>query len=91
MWIVEKAMYRRMHNPDLEDFDYPYDLGWWSNIKQVFINDNVVKGNGVEWPIKEGCHQYTLTVSFINLLNEIRNYEFNVFFYNIVRTNCPKM
>ncbi|KAI8123109.1 Palmitoyltransferase ZDHHC6 [Lucilia cuprina] len=61
MWIVEKAMYRRMHNPDLDDFVYPYDLGWWSNIKQVFVNDNVTKGAGIEWPVKEGCHQYTLT------------------------------
>ncbi|TMW54341.1 hypothetical protein DOY81_000614 [Sarcophaga bullata] len=61
MWIVEKALYRRMHNPDLDDFVYPYDLGWWKNIKQVFNNDCVAKGTGIEWPVIDGCNQYTLT------------------------------
>uniref|UniRef100_A0A1I8Q4F4 Palmitoyltransferase n=1 Tax=Stomoxys calcitrans TaxID=35570 RepID=A0A1I8Q4F4_STOCA len=61
MWIIEKAMYRRMHYPDLDEFVYPYDLGYIENIKQVFKNENVAKGIGIEWPVIEGCDQYTLT------------------------------
>ena len=69
MWIVEKALYRRMHYPDLDDFVYPYDLGWWNNIKQVFNNDCVAKGAGIEWPVIDGCNQYTLTVSFVDCIH----------------------
>lgn len=63
MWIIEKAMYRRMHYPDLDEFVYPYDLGYKENLRQVFKNECVAKGVGVEWPVIEGCDQYTLTVS----------------------------
>lgn len=63
MWIIEKAMYRRMYYPELDEFVYPYDLGYKENLKQVFNNENVAKGMGIEWPVIEGCDQYTLTVS----------------------------
>lgn len=68
MWIVEKAAYRRMRNPEQDDFVYPYDLGWRKNIQQVFNSDQVAKGAGIVWPVNDECDQYTLTVSIIQIL-----------------------
>ncbi|XP_004523184.1 palmitoyltransferase ZDHHC6 [Ceratitis capitata] len=61
MWIVEKADYRRYCNLDEDDFVYPYDLGWRQNLLQVFSKRLVSKGDGITWPVLEGCDQYTLT------------------------------
>uniref|UniRef100_A0A1B0BKZ0 Palmitoyltransferase n=1 Tax=Glossina palpalis gambiensis TaxID=67801 RepID=A0A1B0BKZ0_9MUSC len=61
MWIIEKALFRRHHNTDLDDFIFPYDLGWRQNIKQVFESECVARGNGIEWPVREGCEEFTLT------------------------------
>lgn len=63
MWIVEKADYRRYCNLDEDDFVYPYDLGWRQNLLQVFSKRLVSKGDGITWPVLEGCDQYTLTVN----------------------------
>lgn len=60
---MEKALYRRQQFPDLDDFIYPYDLGIWQNIQQVYNDKLLAKGDGIEWPVIEGCDQYTLTVS----------------------------
>lgn len=52
-----------------DKFIYPYDLGIWKNIRQVLFEP---LSNGLDWPVKDGCNQYTLTViilmdsSFIN-------------------------
>ncbi|KAL5284496.1 ZDHHC6 family protein [Megaselia abdita] len=60
-WIVEKANFRRKQE-DLEPFVYPYDLGRWKNFRQVYGNFwGSVVGDGVHWPVVEGCNQYTLT------------------------------
>ncbi|KAM4852190.1 palmitoyltransferase ZDHHC6 isoform 3-T3 [Thomomys bottae] len=46
-----------------ETFVFPYDLGSrWKNFKQVFTWSGVPEGDGLEWPIREGCHQYSLTI-----------------------------
>ena len=93
MWIVEKALYRRMHNPDLDDFVYPYDLGWWMNIKQVFNNDCVAKGAGIEWPVIDGCNQYTLTVSFVYWIHLFKNLHklFNFFSFKLNFLSANKL
>ncbi|KAH0623743.1 hypothetical protein JD844_006839 [Phrynosoma platyrhinos] len=46
-----------------ETFIFPYDLGSkWNNFKQVFTWSGIPEGDGLEWPVKEGCHQYSLTI-----------------------------
>ncbi|XP_054263650.1 palmitoyltransferase ZDHHC6 isoform X1 [Macrosteles quadrilineatus] len=59
-WIVEKAIHRR--RPDDSSFVYPYDLGWKKNFTQVFSWGGVNRGDGITWPVVEGCHQYSLTI-----------------------------
>lgn len=61
LWIVEKAMYRQKLNPEQDPFIYPYDLGWRENVRQVFKTECVIEGNGIDWPVREDCDQYTLT------------------------------
>ena len=49
-----------------EVFVFPYDMGSrWKNFKQVFTWSGVPEGDGLDWPIREGCHQYSLTVSVL--------------------------
>ncbi|RWS14750.1 palmitoyltransferase ZDHHC6-like protein [Dinothrombium tinctorium] len=55
-WIVAKAESRDRN----DNFEYPYDLGKWENFKQVFF---LMPGNGIDWPLVDGCNDYTLTVS----------------------------
>lgn len=57
-WIVTKANSRARTEP----FVYPYNLGAWENAKLVFLNP---LGDGINWPVRPECHQYTLTVSSI--------------------------
>ena len=46
-----------------EVFIFPYDMGSkWKNFKQVFTWSGVPEGDGLEWPIREGCDQYSLTI-----------------------------
>ncbi|KAM9197474.1 palmitoyltransferase ZDHHC6 isoform 2-T3 [Dugong dugon] len=62
-WIEEKAKDRIQYYQLDEVFAFPYDLGSrWKNFKQVFTWSGVPEGDGLEWPIREGCHQYTLTI-----------------------------
>lgn len=42
-----------------EPFIYPYNLGVWKNIKQLLWDP---QGDGIEWEVRNDCHQYTLTV-----------------------------
>jgi palmitoyltransferase ZDHHC6 len=72
-WILDKAIFRRKamariaeengHKGfEVEEFKYPYDLGLWRNITQVLNLSCVPIGDGINWPVIEGCDQYTLTV-----------------------------
>lgn len=57
-WIVEKADRPRTEG---DIFLYPYDLGWRENVKQVISLCHDYVGDGITWPVTEGCDQYTLT------------------------------
>ncbi|PFX16717.1 Palmitoyltransferase ZDHHC6 [Stylophora pistillata] len=57
-WIVEKA---DRHRPNGEFFRYPYNLGWKENFKQVITLWQDYVGDGIMWPVIEGCDQFTLT------------------------------
>lgn len=46
-----------------EDFVFPYNLGWKTNFSQVFHWSRRPQLNGIWWPVKDGCDQFTLTVS----------------------------
>lgn len=59
-WILEKALFRR--HPDDHTFIYPYDLGWKKNFVQVLNWNLEPMGDGISWPVAEGCHKYTLTI-----------------------------
>lgn len=73
-WIIDKAIYRRKsmlkaardagdEDYEVEPFVYPYDLGCRKNLAQVLNFSCMPIGDGVEWPVVDGCNQYTLTVS----------------------------
>ena len=53
-WIMIKASARTNNR-----FIYPYDLGLLKNLNLLFF-DNL---DGINWPIKEDCHEFSLTVS----------------------------
>ncbi|XP_058553759.1 palmitoyltransferase ZDHHC6 isoform X2 [Neofelis nebulosa] len=62
-WIEEKAKDRIQYYQLDEVFVFPYDMGSrWKNFKQVFTWSGVPEGDGLAWPIREGCHQYDLTI-----------------------------
>ncbi|XP_076419433.1 palmitoyltransferase ZDHHC6 isoform X6 [Peromyscus maniculatus bairdii] len=62
-WIEEKAKDRIQYYQLDEVFVFPYDMGSkWKNFKQVFTWSGVPEGDGLEWPVREGCDQYSLTV-----------------------------
>ncbi|XP_022249705.1 palmitoyltransferase ZDHHC6-like [Limulus polyphemus] len=65
-WIVTKALSRA--RPEKQKFIYPYSLGWWQNLQEVFP---LPKGDGLTWPVVKGCSQYTLTMEqlCLDLLN----------------------
>lgn len=58
------------------EFIYPYDLGCWKNIREVFTLSGRPKSDGFKWNIVPECHQYTLTVScifFASADNRLKN------------------
>lgn len=72
-WIIDKAVYRRKilmksakeagdQQYEVEPFVYPYDLGNKRNLTQVLNLSCLPIGDGVSWPVVDGCDQYTLTV-----------------------------
>lgn len=63
-WILEKAQLRRRHNSKLQPFKNPYDLGRKLNFKFVMNLACLPVGDGIDWPVAEGCDQYSLTVRF---------------------------
>ncbi|XP_011305941.1 palmitoyltransferase ZDHHC6 [Fopius arisanus] len=58
-WIIEKAKYRRLGTKD--QFIHPYSIKWNVNIRQVLKWHCEPDGDGIIWPVREGCDQYTLT------------------------------
>jgi len=55
-WIVDKDNARDRKEP----FVYPYDLGsMYNNFVEGMYRS--YSGDGIEWSVKEGCDQYTLT------------------------------
>ena len=62
-WIVEKANWRlnEVLEKKNEEFNYPYDLGKSANFWQVFGRPDE-KVNGFDYPVKEDCHKYSLTI-----------------------------
>lgn len=50
----------------VDPFVYPYDLGCRNNFAQVLNVSCMPIGDGVEWPVVDGCDQYTLTVRIAN-------------------------
>lgn len=60
-WILEKAKYRREGTDDI--FLFPYDLGVKNNIAQVANLSCAPIGDGINWKVRDGCDQYTLTVN----------------------------
>jgi palmitoyltransferase len=54
-WILRKA--RDRDHRRIEPFIYPYNLGFKENFRQIF---NLV-GDGLTWPVRIDCDQYTLT------------------------------
>ncbi|NXY86358.1 ZDHC6 Palmitoyltransferase, partial [Alcedo cyanopectus] len=62
-WIEEKAKDRIQYYQTGETFIFPYDTGSkWKNFKQVFTWSGIPEGDGLDWPVRDGCHQYSLTV-----------------------------
>ncbi|XP_078079431.1 palmitoyltransferase ZDHHC6 isoform X1 [Mustelus asterias] len=63
VWIEEKAKDRIQYYQTGEEFVFPYDLGSkWKNFRQVFTWSGVPETDGIVWPVREGSHQYTLTI-----------------------------
>ena len=56
-----KAKHR--HSKLESKFVYPYNLGRKRNLLEVFTWQGRPQGDGISWPVVEGCTQYTLTVS----------------------------
>ncbi|CAI8046676.1 Palmitoyltransferase ZDHHC6 [Geodia barretti] len=59
-WIVDKA-HRRRGKYD-EPFVFPYDIGTRKNFAQVVNWSGRPKGDGIEWPVKEGSNKYSFTL-----------------------------
>lgn len=70
-WIHQKAWQRRKRcclkkdtarcRRPIKPFVYPYDLGWWSNLGQVFNLDSQHRSRGIDWPVRKGCDPFALT------------------------------
>ncbi|XP_020612060.1 palmitoyltransferase ZDHHC6-like [Orbicella faveolata] len=57
----EKGKGANRPHPDGKTFTYPYDFGWKENFKQVITLRKDYVGDGITWPVIDGCDQYTLT------------------------------
>ncbi|XP_026476828.1 palmitoyltransferase ZDHHC6 [Ctenocephalides felis] len=56
-WIIEKAEHRQRDDA----FIFPYNLGFWKNVKQVINFSGDPVGDGITWEVLDSCDQYTLT------------------------------
>lgn len=71
-WILEKAQLRRRHISKLGKFKNPYDLGRRKNFQYVMNWACLPIGDGVNWPVAEGCDQYSMTVEQLAQKNDKR-------------------
>lgn len=62
-WIIEKAEHRQRDDA----FIFPYNLGFWKNVKQVINFSGDPVGDGITWEVLDSCDQYTLTVGIVAL------------------------
>lgn len=71
-WILEKAKYRREGTG--ETFVFPYNLGCWRNIRQVFPApfSCATVGDGLWWNVNEASDQFTLTLEQLAQKDEKR-------------------
>lgn len=71
-WILEKAKYRREGTG--ETFVFPYNLGCWRNVKQVFPApfSCAPVGDGIWWTVNEQSDQFTLTLEQLAQKDEKR-------------------
>lgn len=71
-WILEKAKYRREGTG--ETFVFPYNLGVWRNVKQVFpgLFSCATVGDGLWWQVNEKSDQFTLTLEQLAQKDEKR-------------------
>ncbi|VDP79360.1 unnamed protein product [Echinostoma caproni] len=60
-WIVAKADHWRS-DTGAKPFVYPYDLGRTNNVLQVLTWSGRAVGDGIHWPLRDGCGEYDLTV-----------------------------
>ena len=65
--VMAQARHRRRHDPDLDDFVFPYDLGCRRNFSQVINWSLRERGDGIHWEVEEDCFEYALTVSGVNI------------------------
>ncbi|KIH62908.1 hypothetical protein ANCDUO_06802 [Ancylostoma duodenale] len=66
------ASYRLEDDCDWEKFVYPYDLGWKRNFYEVLSSwSGETRGNGVWWPVRKGCDQFTLS-SIVGVLEGVK-------------------
>ncbi|RCN23828.1 DHHC zinc finger domain protein, partial [Ancylostoma caninum] len=74
-YIEQKAAsYRLEDECDWEKFVYPYDLGWKRNFCEVLSSwSGETKGNGVWWPVRKGCDQFTLSINGFSSCDNIVN------------------
>ncbi|XP_046391753.1 palmitoyltransferase ZDHHC6 [Ischnura elegans] len=70
-WIVEKAHHRR-RGDESNKFIFPYNLGWRKNFSQVINLSCDPVGDGIVWPVLDGCDQYVLTREQIEQKQEKR-------------------
>ncbi|EDV95691.1 palmitoyltransferase ZDHHC6 [Drosophila grimshawi] len=59
-WILQKASTRR-YLAKLKPFVFPYDLGWYANLGQVFNIESQMRSKGIHWALRSGCDRYDLT------------------------------
>ncbi|CAH1100976.1 unnamed protein product [Psylliodes chrysocephalus] len=70
-WIMEKATLRRRGLS--EQFEFPYDLGFKNNVRQVINLTCQPVGDGIlSWPVIDGCHEFSLTLEQIDQKAEKR-------------------
>lgn len=75
-WICDKAIGRRKRDPNLQPFVYPYDLGWKRNFTQVIHLSLTPVGDGLTWPVRKGCNQYSFTMEQIEQKKEKKQHSY---------------
>lgn len=72
-YLFIQALDRDREEDEPEEFIYPYHLGWYENLKQVFTCTGKPKSDGFTWDIVEGCDQFTFTVRFYKIIPDYVN------------------